>query len=338
MPKVSIIVPVYNTEKYLRTCLDSIVAQTFTDFEAVLVDDGSTDQSGTLCDEYAAKDSRFIVVHKQNEGVAKARISAFEHCKGEYVTFIDSDDFVNPHYLDRMMNVLREYHVDMVSCQYCTYHEGISQPTKRSVSGYLDSDKIRIMLHSNFLYDKATNSSGIPIVLWTKLIHKKYVLDALQVGVGLKWSEDQVALFHILLHINSLYVLDDCLYYYVMRPGQATNKYCTEMLRNQLEAYRKYQQIDVNGLYRRQYHIRTWLFGIKKTIFHKMPLVIHDHTSFVNELRKLDMHPSWKDFFCNKSTYLGWKNNLQFWILKLRMYNLFYFIYYCRMLNKFTHE
>ena len=100
MPKVSIIVPVYNTEKYLRTCLDSIMAQTFTDFEAILVDDGSTDSSGRICDEYATKDSRFVVVHKQNGGVSSARNIGIEKAKGRWVTFVDCDDWLDSHFLE----------------------------------------------------------------------------------------------------------------------------------------------------------------------------------------------------------------------------------------------
>ena len=118
MPKVSIIVPVYNGEKFLCRCLDSITAQTFTDFEAVLIDDGSTDQSGNICDEYAAKDRRIVVVHKQNEGVAKARITAFEHCKGELITFIDADDYVAPDYLQKLSKPIIEDDADIVSCEY----------------------------------------------------------------------------------------------------------------------------------------------------------------------------------------------------------------------------
>ena len=118
MPLISIIVPVYNVEKYLRSCLDSIRVQTFKDFEAVLVDDGSTDNSGFICDEYEQKDNRFVVVHKQNEGVAKARITAFEHSEGEYITFIDADDYVSPVYLEKLTSPIIEEGVDMVSCNF----------------------------------------------------------------------------------------------------------------------------------------------------------------------------------------------------------------------------
>jgi glycosyltransferase involved in cell wall biosynthesis len=98
-PTISIIVPVYNTEKYLRRCLDSIVAQTFKDYECIIVDDGSTDGSAAICDEYEKKDSRFKVLHKENEGVSAARNVGIEYAEGEFITFVDSDDYLSSVYL-----------------------------------------------------------------------------------------------------------------------------------------------------------------------------------------------------------------------------------------------
>lgn len=93
MPIVSVIVPVYNTEQYLPQCIDSILTQTFTDFELILVNDGSTDNSGAICDEYAQKDNRIIVIHKENEGQSSARNVGLKIKKGEFITFVDSDDY-----------------------------------------------------------------------------------------------------------------------------------------------------------------------------------------------------------------------------------------------------
>ena len=100
MIRISIIVPVYNVERYLRKCLDSISAQTFTDWECLLIDDGSPDNSGAICDEYAVKDSRFKVFHKPNGGVSSARNLGLDMASGEWVTFIDSDDFISPTFLE----------------------------------------------------------------------------------------------------------------------------------------------------------------------------------------------------------------------------------------------
>ena len=96
MPKLSVIVPVYNTEKYLRECLDSILAQAFTDFEFILVNDGSTDKSGDICDAYGQVDSRVRVIHQENGGVTAARKRGVEVAEGEYISFIDSDDWIEP--------------------------------------------------------------------------------------------------------------------------------------------------------------------------------------------------------------------------------------------------
>lgn len=104
-PNISIIVPVYNVEKYLNRCVDSILAQTYTDFELLLIDDGSTDDSGTICDEYAAKDSRIRVFHKPNGGASSARNMGLDYAKGEWIAFADADDYVMPEWL-------QNYHVN----------------------------------------------------------------------------------------------------------------------------------------------------------------------------------------------------------------------------------
>ena len=105
-PKVSVIVPVYNAEPYLRRCLDSILVQTFTDFEAILVDDGSTDHSGAICDEYAVRDARFKTIHIPNGGVSSARNMGLKQAKGMWVAFVDADDCVSPDYLQHLYNGL----------------------------------------------------------------------------------------------------------------------------------------------------------------------------------------------------------------------------------------
>lgn len=108
MPKFSIIIPVYNVAPYLRKCLDSVLAQTFTDWEAICVDDGSTDGSGAILDEYAARDSRFRVFHKENGGVSSARNYALDNVKGEYVGFIDGDDWILPDWFKTFNSIIHE--------------------------------------------------------------------------------------------------------------------------------------------------------------------------------------------------------------------------------------
>ena len=133
-PIISIIVAIYQAEKYIRRCLDSIQCQTFTDFEAILVDDGSVDKSGRICDEYVRKDSRFRVIHKQNEGVSIARQTGLDAAKGEYVIHADPDDWVEPDWLLKLYWKIEDEKADMVICDYERVYKDkkvtcIQQPT-----------------------------------------------------------------------------------------------------------------------------------------------------------------------------------------------------------------
>ncbi len=117
-PFLSVIVPVYNVKPYLAECLDSILAQTFTDFEVLLIDDGSTDGSSALCDEYAGTDSRIRCFHKENGGHMSARQEGFRNASGTYIAFVDSDDWIHPAMYERMCAAAEESGADMVCCNY----------------------------------------------------------------------------------------------------------------------------------------------------------------------------------------------------------------------------
>ena len=108
-PLVSIIVPVYQVEAYISECVESLLAQTYTNLEILLVDDGSTDSSGEICDEYAVKDDRVRVVHQRNQGPSVARNSGLDHMKGEYVAFVDSDDVVLPDFIESLYELLEKH-------------------------------------------------------------------------------------------------------------------------------------------------------------------------------------------------------------------------------------
>lgn len=118
MPKISVIVPVYNAEKYLQRCVDSILDQTFTDFELLLIDDGSPDRSGEVCDEYAKKDSRIRVFHKGNGGVSSARQCGIDNAQGKYTIHVDPDDWVEPNMLQELYAKAMEDNADMVICDF----------------------------------------------------------------------------------------------------------------------------------------------------------------------------------------------------------------------------
>ena len=117
-PAVSIIVPVYNTERFLNRCIDSVLAQTYSDWELLLVDDGSTDSSGSICDEYATQDSRIRVFHKENGGVSSARNLGLDYARGEWITFVDSDDYIAPDMIEKLYETQKRNNADITVCGY----------------------------------------------------------------------------------------------------------------------------------------------------------------------------------------------------------------------------
>ena len=120
MPAISVIIPIYNAEKYLRRCLDSVLNQTFSDWEAVCVNDGSPDNSGKILAEYAARDSRFVIVNKKNAGVSAARNDGIKYASGEYIHFMDADDFIDSDYYQKMYDAAKSDGVDMVCSGFIT--------------------------------------------------------------------------------------------------------------------------------------------------------------------------------------------------------------------------
>ena len=136
-PKISVIVPVYKVEKYLPECIESVLAQTFTDFELILVDDGSPDNSGAICDAYAARDPRIRVFHKENGGVSSARNLGLDHARGEWIAFVDSDDWLSPEYLNRLIRG-----TDAAVCISAVGFTQVHETTRERVSSRLRCETV----------------------------------------------------------------------------------------------------------------------------------------------------------------------------------------------------
>ena len=141
MAKVSVIIPVYKAEKYLNRCLDSLLAQTFENWNAICIDDGSPDNSGAILDSYADKDDRFIVVHKKNAGVSAARNDGIKKADGEYIFFMDADDWIDLDMFEKMYRKAKEFDADVVFCNRM-YNNDSYRPTKDIPSGYYCREQI----------------------------------------------------------------------------------------------------------------------------------------------------------------------------------------------------
>ena len=137
-PLITVIIPIYKVEKYLPKCLDSVLAQTYSNLEIILVDDGSPDNCGAICDEYAARDSRIRVIHKENGGLSSARNSGIDICRGKYISFIDSDDFVSPYFIEMLYRGVHDF-----NCEIATVEHGVSFMEGKDDSVVFAKDKLQ---------------------------------------------------------------------------------------------------------------------------------------------------------------------------------------------------
>lgn len=206
-PAFSIIVPIYNVEKYLKNCLNSILNQTYTNFELLLIDDGSLDNSGTICDKYAEKDSRIRVFHKKNEGPSRARNLGIDNAKGEYITFVDSDDWIENNLLEECIKIILNNKVEIIKWGYYTEYCNKQETIVSDKVYILDSPKT--MLYTN---DESRYSGFI----WNTL-YKSSIIKKLHFNVNLCWCEDHILTYQAFKMCKSMYILNKPLYHYNIR-------------------------------------------------------------------------------------------------------------------------
>ena len=205
---ISILVPVYNVEKYLRRCLDSILAQTYTDYELVLVDDGSTDQSGALCDAYAAQHDCIRVIHQKNAGLAQVRNVSVAAARGEYITFVDSDDAIEPTYLEVLMRDLRENGADISICSWSE----VSDDGRRTELSWDHKEKGFQVWTTEQAVRTLLYQKGIDNNTWGKL-YKRAVLQDIVFPAGRVYEDIAVA-YQIFLKAKCVCYRPEALYLY----------------------------------------------------------------------------------------------------------------------------
>ncbi len=217
---ISVIVPVYNVEEYLSRCVDSILAQTYRNLEIILVDDGTKDASDKICDDYAAKDPRIRVIHKQNGGLSSARNAGIDIARGEYLGFVDSDDWIEPGMYEHMLALAEKYDARLV----CAGRYDISSRTGEKKVGLCPQKEEVIsgmeLLGRTFTWD------GCDSAAWDKLYHRS-LFETIRYPLG-QYSED-VAMFYKLAElVGRAAMCDKPFYNYFHRPGSITTAKLTE--------------------------------------------------------------------------------------------------------------
>ena len=225
VPKISIIVPIYNIEKYISKCIDSILTQTYKDWELILVNDGSTDNSGKICDEYVLKDNRIKVIHKKNEGVTATRDRGVKEAKGEFLFFIDGDDYITENALELFINKQKENDADLVKGSYCTITN-----KNEIIDNFILPYNIKTI--KEYFYTITLGYWNIWNTLYKTNIFKKHINIPYNITIG----EDQLCNIQYLLGIENIKIIQDITYFYVQR----SNSVVHTIYKKKVKEYRLY--------------------------------------------------------------------------------------------------
>lgn len=210
---ISIIIPVYKVEKYLEKCIESVLKQTYTNLQIILVDDGSPDNCGKICDEYAKKDPRIEVIHKVNGGLSDARNVGIAKAKGKYIGFVDSDDYIKEDMYEILINLIKEYDADVSICNLYDVIDG-KEYIRNNEDGIQEYSRLEIL--KEVLLDKNIQSYA-----WNKL-YKKKLFDEIKYPIGKKY-EDIGTTFYVFEKCNKIVVTSEPEYYYLKRSDSLVN-------------------------------------------------------------------------------------------------------------------
>ena len=340
MPLVSIVVPVYNVEQYLHRCIDSILKQTLQDFELILIDDGSTDKSGKICDCYAKSDKRVQVLHKENGGQSSARNKGLELCKGEFIYFCDSDDWVEPKLLEKAVEKLEAANADMVRFQCMThfFDKTVKSDFQFSETNCIEcfDEKAKILVVCDELL---TYKIGWELCLGLYRAKSIYQ-NNIRFPNGIDVAED---LFFNILYVfysRRITFLESALYHYCMRVGSTTDSVKGTIRLNESNElmYKLYSTVSDE-------YIRSHLYLIHNRIilneFSKMSKLNsfeahQEYKSFIQTVKNKDFFNEQCSMFCKYGKrsnirsfgiYNGWKRN----ILSQYIHNMNYIEYRIRI-------
>lgn len=255
--KVSIIVPVYNIEQYLNICLDSIIGQTYKNLEVLLIDDGSTDGSAQICDRYQEQDVRIKTIHKKNGGAADARNLALDICTGDYITFIDGDDYVAEDFVEQLVAIIEEQKADISICGWNNVEGERIKPfcaNTKEVKAYSTVSALEVLLYQEE-FDSA---------MWPKL-YKKELFDGIRFPKG-NLYEDIAIIYQLFMRAKKVGYINYAGYFYLLRESGTTLKKFTknkmdlidvvsEMESVILEKYPQLQRAAASRVVRANFHI-----------------------------------------------------------------------------------
>lgn len=222
---ISVIIPIYNSEKYLAQCLDSVVCQTYKNIEVILIDDGSTDASSIICDSYADRDTRVHVIHQSNQGQMQSRKNGVKIASGNLITFIDSDDWIDPDHISNLYECLMSQNVDLSMCGRVEEFSGYSKAVPQGIqSGRYDHDALRQDIFPYMIVNGSFFRWGLYPGFWDKLFRKDMITEIID-GIDpiVSMGDDAICTYPLMLDCNSIFISDKCTYHYRQTNGSVVH-------------------------------------------------------------------------------------------------------------------
>lgn len=323
---ISVVIPIYNVEKYLKKCIESVINQTYKNLEIILVNDGSTDNSKNIIDEYSLIDNRIKVINKKNGGLSDARNVGIEIAKGDYITFLDSDDWIELNMYEKLHEYIKQENADIVQCSYQeVYNEEVDNQNIK--------EEIKIILGKESLYNLYGENHVKTVVVWNKL-YKIQLFDNIRFPKG-KIHEDESTTYKLLYQANKIVDCNLPLVYYRQRQGSIINSKFNikkldklEAFHERLEFYRKKNLKELEQITLLQILDFTNLFYIK--------IKDSDDIDNKDEILKLLRQSIKKDYILFiKNKYVSLKQKILITIFVLNKY-MYYKIYKTFRKNKYN--
>lgn len=334
-PLVSVVVPIYNVEQYLEKCIESIINQSYKNLEIILVDDGAKDRCPQICDKYGEMDNRIKIIHKKNGGAAKARKVGAASAGGEYITFIDGDDWIEKDMIARMIQKQTDFHADVVICNFCRDQKyNISYEEMFFPEGFYDKFLLQTKVYPQMVYSGTFGKFGITPSMWGKIfciaLLKKVIADA---PGNVSLGDDATVLYPLMLQAKQCYIIHDPLYHYRVNENSMTLSYnktqtrdtinLINYLRKKFVVYKNYNLQEQLVAYQLFITMRN-IVNIGEAGFRK---------GYGNRIKDLKTYLNRTSFYDTikqnhiKNIEVSKKIKLGIWILKIHCPGLLAFIY-----------
>ena len=331
----SVIVPIYKVEKYLERCIESVLSQTFSDFELILVDDGSPDNCPEICDEYAKKDNRITVIHKQNGGLVSARQAGIKIAKGEYIFNLDADDAVENDALESAFEIIKSTDADIVSFSHKYYVNGQKGEEVHDIlaEGLYERSDIESKIFPVLLSD--VNMKNALYFVWGRAFRRELVLpNELNVSTKITIGEDVMCVVPTFLQANRVYVSHNPVYLYTIRDDSMSVSSFTRQI-NQLNVLMKeLTQLDISKIKDAKEQLSRYYCFM---CFALLAAAAEGKTSDkIGEIENLILNSEFADELTKAEfDQISFKSRITIFLLKRKQIKLsFYFLYICKLIKR----